>query len=289
MKLLCTLSKKENITKLRGLVDGIICGSHFCDRHHYSLSTLKELALKAKESSLELYILIDVMIKEKDRALLYEYLEFIKTLDVDGIYYSDLAVLNIAKKLHMQDLLIYESDTLMTNSLDVAFTLKQGIKSVVLAREITLEEILRIASHNDGKVDLHIFGYQKMSSSKRKFLSNYFNHIGKRHDINCNENLRIVEETRDGFMPILENKNGTKIYSDFIMCMYEESLLLKDKIGRGIIDDMFIEEKVLFQVLKDYQMLNGDNAKLLENNLKLRFNNLTFDSGYLYQKTNTTK
>ena len=46
---------------------------------------------------------------------------------------------------------------------------------------------------------------------------------------------------------------------------------------------------MLFDVLKDYQRCNDDNASLLLNNLKLKYYKYTFDKGYLYQKTNLTK
>ena len=71
--------------------------------------------------------------------------------------------------------------------------------------------------------------------------------------------------------------------------MYAESLLLADKINNGIIDDMFIDFDILMTVLKDYRKLNKDNATKLEEELKSRYHDVTFDKGYLYQKTNITK
>lgn len=289
MKLLCTLSDQNRLNEIAPLVDGVICGSYFSDRFYFGIKQLQAIRKETLSLGIELYILMDTMVQESDRQKLYEYMEVLKELGVDGIYFSDLAVLQVGTELDIKDRLIYESDTLMTNSLDVAYYLRQGLKGVVLARELTLNEIKTIASNNHHNVDLHIFGYQKMASSKRNFLSNYFNHIGKAYDVKDKLSLRIVEETRDGKMPILENANGTKIYSDYILSMYRESVELKDQIERAIIDDLFIDYEVLMTILKDYQNLNLDNADLLTKNLKLHFTDLNFDTAYLYQKTNTTK
>lgn len=289
MNLLCTLSSKDRLDAIFPYVDGVICGSYFSDRHYYSLSDMQAIAKRCKALSLDFCVLMDTMVKEEDISLLYEYLHFLKDLDVDGIYFADLAVLEAARELGIEKKMIYESDTLMTNSLDASFFLKKGLKSVVLAKEITLDEMMKIADNTKHRVDVHLFGYQKMSSSKRHFLTNYFNHIASPKDLKDNMNLRIIEETRNYSMPILENEYGTKIYSDYILCMYAESLLLADKINNGIIDDMFIDFDILMTVLKDYRKLNKDNATKLEEELKSRYHDVTFDKGYLYQKTNITK
>lgn len=289
MKLLITLSSKNYLEEFAPLIDGVICGSYFADRHYYSLSDMKDIRKKCRSLDVEFYVLMDTMIKEEDEKLLYEYMGFLKDLDVDGIYFSDLAVIKVAKELKIKEKLIYESDTLMTNSLDVSFFLKKGLKSVVLARELTLDEIEKIADNNTGKVDVHLFGHQKMSSSKRKFLTNYFKFINKGFDAKNKLSLSIIEETRNFKMPILENEYGTKIYSDYVLCAYEESVELEDKINAGIIDDMFVDKSVLISVLNDYHILTKENAKLLENNLSLKYEKIDFDKGYFYQKTNITK
>ena len=289
MKLLCTLSKIEYLDKMPGLVDGIICGSYFCDRQHYRLDEMRLIRQKTRESNLKMFALIDTMVMEEDITLLYEYMDFLKELEVDGIYFNDLAVYQVAAELKVLHLLRYDSSTLTTNSLDSAFFIKSGVSAVTLAREITFEEMMTIAENVGGKVDAVIFGYQKMASSKRHFLSNYFKYIDKQQDVLDMQNIRIVETTRSYAMPILENKYGTKIYTDYIFYMYQESLELANYLEYGIIDDIFLNEDCLFHVLRDYKKMNSKNALELENRLKARFIKLPFSKAYLYQKTNTTK
>ena len=68
-------------------------------------------------------------------------------------------------------------------------------------------------------------------------------------------------------MPILEDKYGTRIYSDFVLEVYQELPYLNRVLKRGIIDDLFIEEYLLFDVIRDYARIDENNAEFLEDAL----------------------
>lgn len=291
MELLVTLKKFEHLKKLSDYkVDGVILGANiFSNRYRFDLDELKKLALECIIYNLDMYVSIDVMIEEYDRSLLKEYLEFLQFLRPKGIYFADLGVYRTIREMGFDTQMIYDPHTLITNSLDAGFLLNNGMDGVVAAREITLDEVIGIAKNNPGAVDMQIFGYLRASSSKRRFLHNYFEYIGYDIDLSNKENVRIVEDTRDYKMPIYEGRYGTDIYTDYILCTYKEHALLDKFLKRGIIDSLFVEDEVLFKVLRDYKYLNEDNAYLLENNLRLAYGDLNFDKGYLYAKTNITK
>lgn len=87
------------------------------------------------------------------------WLQQIQIWNPEGIVYMDPAVFLAAEKLGFQDRLIYAPDTLMTNSRDLQMMLDLGVGRVVLAAEITLEEILEIARKTDGsRLELQIHG-----------------------------------------------------------------------------------------------------------------------------------
>lgn len=291
MERLLTLKKIEYLDKIANYgITGIIVGTNvFSSRYRFNLNDLEDIALKCEANGLDLYISIDTMIEEKNLDILIDYLEYIRPYHIKGIYYADLAVLKACKDINYEAELIYDPGAIMTNSLDASFYLSEGNTAVVPARELTLEEVVNMAKHTHKHIDMQIFGYLKASTSKRKFLSNYFKHIGKDFDPNNVPDLRIVEETRDYDMPILENKYGTQIYTDYCLITYKETAILEDCLRKGIIDDNFIPEEELFQVLEDYQVLNEANAEELELNLRNKFDKRVFDSGYLYQKTNIMK
>lgn len=289
MELLCTLSKLENFEKIiNSGCDGIIFGSAFSLRFNYNLEQFRLINDYCKKHNVKRYISIDAMIFEDDRASLYDYFDLLSELNPDGIYFTDLGIISIAKRVNMTDKLIYDPDTLMTNSVDAAFYLKQNI-GVVLARELSFSEVFNIIKRLPGQVDMQVFGHLKMSYSKRRFLSNYFKHIGTDYNVDGLKNIRIVEENRNYSLPIVEDHFGTRIYSDYVLMMYKELASLKGSIKRAIVDDSFVDSDIVFDVIKDIKRLTTDNAQFLQDTLVNKYPKEVFSNGYLDTKTTKTK
>lgn len=107
------------------------------------------------------------------------------------------------------------------------FLHKQGAKRIVVARELSFDEIKMMRQHLPQEVTLEAFvhGAMCMSYSGRCLLSNYMTH----RDANrgecaqpCRWKYHVVEETRPGeYMPIEENERGTYIYNSRDLCMIE--------------------------------------------------------------------
>lgn len=290
MELLVTLSNINLLNKYtKGNVDGLVFGGPLSLRFNYSLKEIENINEYCLKENLKRYVTIDTFISEYDRVLVNDYLEFLKKLDIDGIYFTDLGIINVAAGLDFTNKLIYDPDTLLTNSLDVNFFLRQGI-GTVLARELSFDEVKDILEKNPSKCDMQIFGHLKMSYSKRQFMTNYFKHIGKDVDVLNKRSIRLVEENRNYELPIIEDKYGTRIYSDYVLLMYKEYLQLKPLLKRAIVDDAFIEKnELVLAVLRDYKRVSSTNAEFLEENITALYNNISFSNGYLSNKTSKVK
>ena len=290
MELLVTLSNINLLNKYtKGNVDGLLFGGPLSLRFNYSLKEIEMINEYCLKESLKRYVTIDAFISEYDRVLVNDYLEFLKKLDVDGIYFTDLGIINVAGGVDLTNKLIYDPDTLLTNSLDVNFFLRQGI-GTVLARELSFDEVKDILEKNPAKCDMQVFGHLKMSYSKRQFMTNYFKYIGKEVDVLNKRSIRLVEEHRNYKLPIIEDKYGTRIYSDYVLLMYKEYLELRPLLKRAIIDDTFIEKNELtLAALRDYKRVSDMNAEFLEENITALYNNVSFSNGYLSNKTSKVK
>jgi len=289
MELLVTLRKKELLNKIGSLVDGVIVGEHFTSGYNYTDDDLKSIRDYCYTARLKYYIVLDNFITEDEEMMLHKYLDLIADLDPDGIFFHDLGVMEAAKVHGLFSKLIYDGKTVLCNSLDSAFMLAKGIDSVMISREITLEEIYEIAKNTDGRINMQIFGHQRLSYSRRKFLSNYFHQINKKYDYLNKESLYLIEEQRDYKMPIVEDDNGTYIYSDYIFEMFREISDLRPYLKRGIIETRFIDnDNFLVQVCRDYHRVNDSNKEFIRDALLYNYP-YEYSTGYLYQKTNKTK
>ena len=289
MELLCTLSKMSNLEKIvNSGCDGVIFGSAFSLRFNYNLEEMKIISEYCKSHDVKRYISIDAMIFEDDRVTLYDYFDFLRRLKPDGIYFTDLGIVNIAKRVGLLSKLIYDPDTLMTNSVDASFYLKQGI-DVVLARELSFPEVFDIVKRLPNKVDMQVFGHLKMSYSKRQFLTNYFKHLDEEVNVSGKKTIRIVEENRNYSLPIVEDKYGTRIYSDYVLLMYNELAHLKSAIKRAIVEDSFVDINIVTDVIKDIRRLTEENSQFLTDALVNKYQDEEFSNGYLEIKTTKTK
>ncbi len=289
MELLFTLRRLEPLEKLLPFADGIVTGRFFTTGYHLSLDEIRQASRFCKTFHKKFYIVMDDFISEDEKMLMYDYLDFIDSIDVDGIFFHDLGVYNAAKSYGMLSKLIYDGKTVLCNSLDSAFLLDQGIDSVMFSRELTFEEVKEIVKNLSGRVNMQIFGHLRMSYSKRNFLSNYFRQIGKDYDFKGKETLSLVEEQREYKMPIVEDEDGTYIYTDYVFEMFSEISELKNDLKRGIVDTLFIEDDALIaQVLRDYKRVSATNGKFIRDSF-LHNHPGNYSSGYLYQKTNISK
>ena len=289
MEILVTLRKLEQLEKILPFTDGVICGRHFTTGYRFSMKELEQICRYCRALNKKFYIVMDNFISEDEKILMYDYLNAIENMNVDGIYFHDLGVMDAARSYGLTSKLIYDGKSVLCNSLDTAFMLEKGIDSVVLSRELTLSEIKEIARNNPGRVDLQIFGHLRLSYSRRRFLSNYFSQIGKDYDYFDKESLRLVEEQREYRMPIVEDGNGTFIYSDFIFAMFSQICELQPYLKRGIIDTLFIEdENRIVQVCRDYRRISEYNKQFIENSFYHNFPD-NYSSGYLFRKTNISK
>lgn len=288
MELLVTLRNIEYMDKLKSACDGFIVGSMFSTGYDFSIGDIRNINRFCKENNIKLYITIENFFSEEEKYQIYNYLEFIKEINVDGIYFHDLGVYDIAKSYNLEDKLIYDGQTIICNSLDVAFYKSIGVDSVVLSRELTYDELSTILKNNPQCCDVQVFGHTRLSYSKRKFLTNYFKEINRDYDFLNSKTLSLVEEQRSYRMPIIEDKDGSKIYTDYVFQMYKEIVELRPYIKRGIIDTLFIDDDHVSTIARDYKRITNENYSFLLQGLYLKYPD-AYSTGYLYQKTNITK
>ena len=228
--------------------------------------TLEELKdIKDKE----VFLAIDKNIFNRYLELLENTLKRIDKYNIAGIFFYDLAVLNLAKKYNVKTPLIWNQNFLVTNYKTCNFYQKEGITGAVLSSEITISEVEEIAKNTKLNLFLNIFGYQLMAISKRNLITNYFKYLKLENDKQTNY---IIEKNNK--YPVIEEKIGTKFYTkDILNGIRYINKLKQANIKYLILDDNLIDQKVFEEVASIYEESIANNLtdeQLLEKEEKIK-------------------
>lgn len=260
---------------------------------YFSYDEFKIIHEETRTHGIQMYVDMTCFFTEDEMYACESFLQYVKKLDVDGIYFGDEGILEVAIKLKMEDKLMYHPDTLITNANDVLFYLDEGLKAVILAKELSFEEILEMADQlPNKKIESFIHGRQTMMHSKRTLLSNYFSFLKKDYEVKGKQSFVIQEEQRREEMPIMEDQHGTHMFSGFsLMSFHEIKDLVKHGISQFRVEGLFFDEAMSLQAIRDYHaVLNG--AKTAEECILYYTkdeNPHHFTSGYYYDKTSVRK
>lgn len=212
--------------------DAVYCGGlNFGLRagaDNFSVEELKAGIKFAHQRDKKVYMTLNMIPHNKELAQLPEYIEKIKELNLDALIISDPGVFAFVKK-EMPEMEIHISTQANNvNWASALFWAEQGAERIILARELSRDEIKEIAAKTEGRIELEYFvhGAMCISYSGRCLLSNYF--VGR--DANkgdcaqsCRWKYHLVEEQRPGeYYPIEENDQGTFIMNSRDLNLAEE-------------------------------------------------------------------
>ncbi len=188
---------------------------------------MKEGIAFAHERGAKCYLTINIFAHNRDIEPLREYLEKIKTLDIDAILVSDLGIVSLIQEIIPDMELHLSTQANMTNYQTANFWYKIGIRRIVLARELSFPEIAEIRKNTPDDLEFESFvhGAMCISYSGRCLLSNFM----IERDANqgmcahpCRWKYALVEEQRPGqYYPIEEDDRGTYILNSRDLCMIE--------------------------------------------------------------------
>lgn len=236
---------------------------------------LKQAVELSHSLNRRVYVTVNILAHENDFEGLKEYLQFLNEIKVDGVIVSDMGIAHFVKEYAKDVELHISTQSSITNKYTAMEWVKLGAKRLVLARELSLEEIKAIRNYIPKDVELECFvhGAMCISYSGRCLLSNYF--TGR--DSNrgacvqaCRWKYSICEESRQNeHYPIAEDEHGTYILNSKDMCLVNH---LKELTDAGI--NSF---KIEGRMKSPYYVATVVNAykralKEVENNQKPTFN-----------------
>lgn len=192
-----------------------------------SVEEMREGVAYAHSKGKRAYLTINIFAHNEDIHLLEEYLKSISDIPVDAFIVSDPGVLMVIKNVFPDGEFHLSTQANMTNYMTANFWYTQGVKRIVLARELTFQEIEELKSRIPEDMDIEAFvqGAMCISYSGRCLLSNFMverdaNRGACAHP--CRWKYSLVEEKRPGeYFPIEEDDRGTYILNSRDLCMLD--------------------------------------------------------------------
>lgn len=220
--------EKLKVAVLYGADAVYLGGKRFSLRTGADNFTTEEMAegvAFARNRGVKVYVTINIFAHNRDLPGLPGYLRELAEVGVDGLIISDPGVVQIAQETvpHIPIHLSTQANT--TNWASALFWETRGIHRIVLARELSLEEIREVRERVSVQLEAFVHGAMCISYSGRCLLSYYL--AGR--DANrgecahsCRWRYQLVEEKRQGeYLPIEEDDRGSYILSSRDLCMIE--------------------------------------------------------------------
>ncbi len=173
----------------------------------------------AHERGKKVYLTANIIPHNKDIDEFPKFIEEIKDMGFDAVLVADLGMFALMQEYAPEIPIHISTQANNVNYKSATKWYELGAKRVVLAREMSLQEIREIRERipKDLELEAFVHGAMCISYSGRCLLSNYMTS----RDANlgacshpCRWNYSLMEETRPGeYMPVFENERGTFIFN----------------------------------------------------------------------------
>ena len=181
----------------------------------------------------KIYITINILPHDSDFDGLEDYIKMLDNLGVDAVIVADLGVMRVVKRVAPNLNIHISTQANVLNSETANFYAEMGVKRIILARELSLEEIKQIRKNLPTDIELECFAHGAMciSYSGRCLLSTFMTGRDANRGAcvqSCRWNYTIREVNKTNEYPIEEDEKGTYILNSHDMCMIEHLDKLRD-------------------------------------------------------------
>jgi len=194
---------------------------------NFTIEEMEEGVAYAHERGKKVHLTLNIFAHNEDISALEQYLDEIAHIPFDAFIISDAGIISLVME-KMPDREIHLSTQANTTNYRTAeFWHRQGVKRVVLGREMSLEDIRTTRKNLSPTMEIEAFvhGAMCISYSGRCLLSNFMTERGANQGQcahPCRYKYALMEEKRPGeFYPVEEDDRGTYIFNSKDMCMIE--------------------------------------------------------------------
>ena len=211
---------------------------------NFTVEEMQDAADYVRGKKRRFYVTVNIFPHNRDIAFIRDHLSALKTIAPDALIISDPGIFDLASELAPDIPVHISTQANITNYRSARFWEKMGAKRLVLARELSLDEIRKIRDSVDIELECFVHGAICISYAGRCYISSYLtNRSGNRGECtnSCRWNYILMEEQRPGkYMSVYENDRGTYVMSSRDLCLIEHL----DKLSEAGVDSFKIEGRM---------------------------------------------
>lgn len=200
---------------------------------NFSMEEIKSACKEAHSKGKKVYVTVNIVAKDEDFNGLKEYVQGLQDAGVDAVIVADVGIISFIRKNFPSLDVHVSTQANITNLASAQFFADMGVKRIVLARELNINQISAIASALKGRVEVECFvhGAMCISYSGRCLLSNYLAGRDANHG-ECVQACRwryfIREQSREDELEVEEDERGTYFLNSKDLCMIRHLKALQD-------------------------------------------------------------
>lgn len=240
---------------------------------NFSIEEIQEAVKYAHNLNKKVYVTVNIVFHNEDIKGIKEYLIALSEAKVDAIIVSDPLIIDIINDNNINLKVHISTQASTLNYEAVSFWKSQGVERVVLAREMSKNEIKEIIDKTGMEIETFVHGAMCSSYSGRCVLSNYFT----KRDANRGGCAQICRWE----FPLYD-KNNNKIESETKFTASSKDLMMLSKV-KEMIEIGIVSLKVEGRMRSNYYVATVINTyrNLIDDYYE---NKLTEDKVEYYQK-----
>lgn len=247
--------------------------------NNFGWSEIKEGVDLAHKMKKKAYVTVNIFAHNYHLNKLRGHIKKLKAIKPDALILSDPGVLKVIKTVWPSAQLILSTQANCSNVEAVSFWQQQGIKRIILARELSLTEIKEIIKkHPTLEIETFVHGAMCLAYSGRCFLSHYF--LDRNANLGdcvqpCRWQYEIRPVNKGQSLIVAENSQGTYLLNSFDLCLIKRiKEMIKAKISAFKIEGRAKSVYYLANVVGAYRQaidLYYAKIKLAEKEKRLKF------------------
>lgn len=267
-------------------IDGFIVGLEKYSENYNILINASELKELINKVDKKIYVSLNKLYFNDDIDEVRKVINDIVKLDIEGICFSDMGVLNILNDINYKGEIIWIGNHLGTNSKTINFLEKRGVTKALLSTEITIKEIIKIKKNTNIKIGAILYGYLNMATSSRKLLSNYFEYID---ETKKEDTYKIKDKVKNKDYFLVEKDNTNFFTNDVLNGIKFYPELIDNNIDFILLDNYKLDKPNFYNIIEAFSSLRNapHDKKFIESLEKVVDSNTDSNTfyGFLDKKT----